>query len=264
LEFCADQGLSYASLVQANLEFIWPNDSQAERLIRVYQKARRAFFVSRGNLRLLETQLGTDLPNSEIVRNPFNLNCTVPVAWPIDDGPLKLACVGRLDPRAKGQDLVFGILASEFWRKRDISLSLFGSGEMEMGLRRLADRLRLSGRVQFCGHVDDVREIWANHHALILPSRFEGLPLAIVEAMLCGRPAIVTDVGGNAELVSEGMNGFIAEAATERHLGEAMERAWQKRADWKTMGMTAAAAIRRCIPLDPAAEFARKLINLAA
>ena len=56
--------------------------------------------------------------------------------------------------------------------------------------------------------------IWAEHHALVLPSRFEGMPLVVVEAMLCGRPCIVTDVGGNAELIRDGINGFLAKAPT--------------------------------------------------
>ena len=45
LELCADNDVPYVSVVQANAEFIWPNDRQAERLIRVYQKARSIFFV---------------------------------------------------------------------------------------------------------------------------------------------------------------------------------------------------------------------------
>jgi glycosyltransferase involved in cell wall biosynthesis len=82
--------------------------------------------------------------------------------------------------------------------------------------------------------------------------------------MLCGRPAIVTDVAGNAELVTDGTTGFVAESATRRQLSEAMERAWARRQDWESMGKAAARQIREMIPRDPAAEFARKLAEVAA
>ena len=62
--------------------------------------------------------------------------------------------------------------------------------------------------VHFRGHVNDIRAIWEQNHLLVLPSRYEGLPLALVEAMWCGRPAVVTDVGGNAELCVGKRNGI--------------------------------------------------------
>jgi glycosyltransferase involved in cell wall biosynthesis len=133
---------------------------------------------------------------------------------------------------------------------------------MEDGLHRLAKRLGLEGRVQFCGHEPNVEQIWATHHALVLPSRFEGLPLAVVEAMLCARPVIVTDVAGNTELVADETTGFVAEAATVRHLHRAMERAWERRSDLESMGKAAARCIRELIPKDPAGEFARRLVDL--
>ena len=53
------------------------------------------------------------------------------------------------------------------------------------------------------------------------------MPLALVEAMLCGRTAVVTDVGGNAEWIEDGETGFVAEAATAKSFGAALkERGW--------------------------------------
>ena len=130
-------------------------------------------------------------------------------------------------------------------------------------MRRLVARRGLDGKVAFRGHVSDIRGIWCGHHALVLPSRYEGLPLALVEAMLCGRPAIVTDVAGNAELLEDGVTGFVAAAATARHLGEALERAWARRADWREIGEAAAVAVRRQVPEDPPLDFARRLVEVA-
>lgn len=85
------------------------------------------------------------------------------------------------------------------------------------------------------------------------------MPLALIEAMLCGRAAIVTNVPGNAELLEEGVTGFIARAPDVVSLDEALERAYVCRADWQAMGERAAEAIRRQIPPDPAGVFAEKL-----
>ena len=55
--------------------------------------------------------------------------------------------------------------------------------------------------------------------------------------MLCGRPAVVTDVGGNAEWIDDEQTGFVAEAPTAKSFGAALERAWLVQADWQQMGI---------------------------
>lgn len=263
LEFCLAHDLAYASVVQANVEFLWPDDRQAERLIRVYQQARRSFFVSNTNRQLLERQLGITLSNAEVVRNPFNVGWNVSVPWPSESEGWRLACVARLEPSAKGQDILFQVMAAQPWRSKQITVSLFGAGHMEHGLRRLATQLALDGRILFCGHVSDIAKVWADHHALILPSRYEGLPLALVEAMLCARPVIATNVGGNADLIEDGRSGFVAAAPTPTHLNQAMERAWSRRAEWRQIGLAAREAVQAGICERPAEAFANRILSIA-
>ena len=263
MNLCLRSGRPYAVIVHANAEQWWPPDKHAPLLIDIYRSARRVFFVSERNRRLLETQLGIELAHAEVVRNPCNVRRNASPAWPAENGSVRLACVGRLEPEAKGQDLLLQVLASEPWCSRPVSVSFFGKGDCEEGLRRLADRLGLGERVRFCGQSDDVESIWATHHALVLPSRYEGLPLTVVEAMLCGRPVIVTNVAGNNEVVQADVTGFLAEAPTVEHLNSAMERAWNQRHQWEAMGQAAARAIRELMPADPAGDFARKLLDLA-
>jgi glycosyltransferase involved in cell wall biosynthesis len=263
IQHCAASGFPYAVVIHANGEGMWPDDQRARELLNLYRQARRLFFVSAGNRTLLETQLGTEFPHSEIVRNPFNVRRNAALPWPANSATMQLACVGRLEPMAKGQDLLLRILAREPWRSRPIKVSFFGRGASAEGLQRLARRWQLDGRAAFCGFENDIEKIWAAHHALILPSRFEGLPISIVEAMHCGRPVIATDVAGNGELLRDGVTGFMAEAPTEHHLAAAMERAWASRERWAAMGQAAAREIREQVPADPAAEFAGKLLAIA-
>jgi len=118
--------------------------------------------------------------------------------------------------------------------------------------------------VTFAGFVHDVPAIWSGHHGLILPSRCEGLPIVLVEAMLSGRVPIVTDVGGNTEVVNDGVTAYVAVAPTEDALDNAMERAWSERHRWREVGSAAAARIRTLIPREPERCFARRLVDLVS
>jgi glycosyltransferase involved in cell wall biosynthesis len=259
---CHDAGIPYVSVAQANFEQWWPDDKRAAEIRKAYMGAKKACFVSTANLTMFEEQLGLRLSNGEVVHNPCNVSWNARPTWPEDDGTFRLACVGRLDPGAKGQDLLFQLLALPKWRERSVTVSLFGKGPWENSLRRLAEQKEVADRIVFAGHVNDIEQVWRTHHALVLPSRYEGLPLSVVEAMLCGRTVIVTDVAGNREPLEDNATGFVAEAPTVRHLDEAMERAWQRRQEWQAIGAAAADSIRQQIPQDPAQVFADKLLVL--
>lgn len=83
--------------------------------------------------------------------------------------------------------------------------------------------------VAFLGHVENVEDVWAKHNALLLPSRFEGMPLVVVEAMLCGRPCIATDVGGNSELIQERCPPMVVEGPRRRLRARACRSSqWRK------------------------------------
>jgi L-malate glycosyltransferase len=81
----------------------------------------------------------------------------------------------------------------------------------------------LEGRVQFLGGVDRVFDLLSASDVFFLPSRSEGMSNALLEAMACGLPAVASRVGGNPELIRDGVTGFLvpvedAEAAADRLL----------------------------------------------
>jgi glycosyltransferase involved in cell wall biosynthesis len=86
---------------------------------------------------------------------------------------------------------------------------------------------------------------------------------AIGGGAMFGRSCIVTDVGGNRELVRDGINGFIAKAPTVELLDETLNRAWECRDRWKEMGLLAATDARQFVSPDPGKDFARELSTLA-
>lgn len=258
MQACLRRNIPYAVIVHAAMENNWPTDQVAAIVSKGYQGAERCFFVSQSNLELTVKQLATEFDNAKIVRNPYNVSYDAAPSWPRDEGVLKLACVGRLDPDAKGQDILFEVLRSEKWKSRPIEVTLFGNGYRQNGLRRLRDLWSLDN-IKFGGFVDNIEAIWDSHHALVLPSRFEGLPLAVVEAMLCGRFCIVTDVAGNKELVEDNVNGFVAIAPKAECLDDAMDRAWQLRESWREIGQAASVSVRKFIPRDPIGKFVSEL-----
>jgi glycosyltransferase involved in cell wall biosynthesis len=262
MELAAAAGHKYAVISQGANEQWWPNDDVAERLAASYEKASAAYFVSEANVELSRRQFGSALRNAKVIRNPFNVRFDARPPWPdgLPDG-LSLACVARLEVGHKGQDLLLQVLSLPHWRERKVRVSLVGKGLNERWLHRVAEELQLT-TVAFTGHVEDIEHVWSRHHALVLASRYEGMPLALIEAMVCGRPGIVTDVAGHRELIRDGINGFLAKAATVELLDEAMNRAWEKRSRLQEMGDVAAADVRRWVSADPGQDFARELESL--
>jgi glycosyltransferase involved in cell wall biosynthesis len=254
--------LPYVVVAHKATDQRWPSDAERPAMRAVYTNAVAAYFVSEHNRRLTEEQIGGPLHNAAIVRNPFGVPSGSLPAWPSGDG-LRLACVARLLPSEKGQDILLRVLARDRWRSRSLSVTFFGDGPNRVALAEMASSLQLNS-VAFAGHVDDVAAIWREHHALALPSRCEGLPIVLVEAMLSGRVPIVTNVGGNAEVVRDAVTGFVAAAPTEDALDEAMERAWQRRDEWREIGARAAESIREIVPPDPIRVFADELEEIAA
>jgi glycosyltransferase involved in cell wall biosynthesis len=255
-------GLRYAIIVQGASETLWPTDDNSEKLSRGFDSAARVYFVSEANRVLFRWQLDAPLRNACVIRNPFKVRYDARPPWP-NHGPerLAIACVARLDVVQKAQDLLIQVLSLPHWRDRDVQLALVGNGPNERSLRRMVEMSKLRN-IEFTGLVDDIEGLWSQYHALVLPSRFEGMPAALVEAMLCGRAAIVTDVAGHRELIRDGINGFLAKAPTIDLLDEAMNRAWESRDQLQVIGERAASDVRRWISADPAEDFVRDLTAL--
>ena len=253
----------YAVIVTAAGPEIWPDDGQLAVVCKLLINARRVFFVSHHNLEDVQQCLDMELPNADVIWSPVNrhsilraMNVTLPN---IREGSLKLACVARLNVHAKGQDVLLKTLALKKWKARDVSPTLFGEGPHRQVLHNLARYLGLE-RVSFAGQVDDILSVWDRHNLGVLASRFEGLSLVVMEAMMLGRPNVVTRAGGNSEVVEDNQTGFIANAVTVEAFDEALERAWQRRSELSSMGVLAARRIRELTPEDPCLEFAERLL----
>lgn len=258
---CCEKNIKFVTITQAVYSNDWPSATDLHEYSWAYEKALATFFVSQDNLNFARQQLLLPLKNASVVRNPFNVPYDIEIPWPENDTPLKLACVGRLHFPTKAQDVILDVLRQPKWRERALEVTLFGSGFYRANIEKLIAMHEITN-VRLGGHVADVTSIWREHHALLLPSREEGLPLAVVEALLCARPCVVTDVAGNTELVQDEVNGFVAAAPRFRSVDEALERMWQKRDALQAMGEAGARSTREKVPADPAKTFYEQLLTI--
>jgi glycosyltransferase involved in cell wall biosynthesis len=225
---------------QVNLEYTRPvNDYEAELIRQAFRYASIVTFVAERNVQVARRHLLDQITNAMIVRNPVNIRETEPLPYPPNQGKAAFAMVANLLVNHKGHDVLFDVLRSAKWMSRDWELNIFGSGADESYIRRLLDFYALTDRVHLRGRTDDIRKVWAHHHLLLMPSLCEGIPLAVVEAMLCGRPVLATDTGGHMEWIEDGQEGFIAEGANVYSIDKTLERAWNAKQQWPVMGLKA-------------------------
>ncbi len=257
---CRALGLDYVLISQKASELLWPADDVRAYHGKGFGQARSVIFVSEHNRRLTEEQLGLRLQHAIVLRNPLLAGRDGPLPWPgVPAEGLRLACIARLNVFEKGQDILLRVLAQRRWRERQLRVSLYGEGRNRDALMDLGRRL--GARASFEGECSDIEGLWRDHHALVLPSRSEGMPLALVEAMMCGRPAVVTDVGGSGEVMQDGITGFMASVPSVAALDAALERFWDRRGNWEAMGIAARAHIRSLVPDDPGRILAEHLLD---
>jgi glycosyltransferase involved in cell wall biosynthesis len=196
--------LGYPNLqVSASLltETICVSDAVKESLVRKFGFPAKKMKTIHNGVSLKE--FTPSLENGMRLRN----------ARGIDAGEFVLICSARLS-KQKGIDILLRAIA----RVRQDGLSckciVIGDGPLRDELVELTGDLGLVGQVFFEGFQSDVRPYLQAASALILTSHHEGLPLAILEAAACGLPCIVTDVGGNAEAVMDGVTGLVVPAGS--------------------------------------------------
>lgn len=127
--------------------------------------------------------------------------------------------IGRLDAM-KGHDVLLQAIA----QVESTQVVILGEGEQRQALEQLAINLGISDRVTLLGWVDNPRAYLPAFDIVALPSRSEGFPLAIVEAMLAARPIVATQVGSVAEAIIDNETGLLVEKDDVKGLASAIRR----------------------------------------
>lgn len=122
------------------------------------------------------------------------------------DGELLLGFIGQLIPR-KGLDLLLQTLSE--WGGAEWRLAIVGEGEDRPKLERLAVELNLAQRVRFFGFRPDRLALLRAFDVFVLPSRLEGVPRCLMEAMACQVPIVASDIPGCRDLIAPGQTGLL-------------------------------------------------------
>jgi glycosyltransferase involved in cell wall biosynthesis len=143
----------------------------------------------------------------ERVRREFGLG-KVPV----------LAMVGRLTPQKDPLTL----LEACRLLKTDFRLMMVGDGELRSKAEKFVADNNLGDKVTFTGNRTDIPDILAASDILVLDSRWEGLPMVIIEAQMAGVPVVASSVGGVPELIEDGVTGFLVPPRNPQALADVL------------------------------------------
>ncbi|GMQ78043.1 MAG: glycosyltransferase family 4 protein [Anaerolineae bacterium] len=143
---------------------------------------------------------------------------SIPIAINLD--PPLVGIVGRLTEQ-KGHSVLLDAV-SLVLEKRPVHLLIMGDGPLSPELQSQSNQLNLEGNVEFLGVRSDVMKILPNLDLFILPSRWEGFPTVILEAMSKKVPVIATDIPGSRELVRSDDTGTLVQVDNPQELSEAI------------------------------------------
>lgn len=127
-------------------------------------------------------------------------NCTLRTTYEIDDDSLILLSVGELIPRKNHEIVIKSIYKLN---NKKIYYFIAGNGKLYTKLNKMISALHLEKQVFLLGYRKDIKDLCNSSDLFIFPSIHEGLPLALMEAMSCGKPVICSKIRGNVDLIDE-------------------------------------------------------------
>jgi glycosyltransferase involved in cell wall biosynthesis len=144
-----------------------------------------------------------------------------PARHPPAPGPLKIVGVGRL---AEQKDFATLISALALLPAGTARLRVLGEGPLRATLEAQTAALGLADSVELVGEVADVRSQLEQADVFALTSRWEGLPLSVLEAMAAGLPVVASAIDGIPEAVAEGETGYLTPPGEPRQVADALSR----------------------------------------
>jgi glycosyltransferase involved in cell wall biosynthesis len=173
-----------------------------------------------------------------------------------------LLAVGRL-VYEKGHEFLIQAIPSIIPSFPNITVGICGSGPLFTQLEKQIFDLSLEKKIRLLGQWENVMELLAAADAFVLPSRWEGLPLALLEAMMAGLPVIATRVQGVEEVIENGVQGFLVPLENPEELAKSILKLLSKPDQCRQMGIAASARIMQGYTTDQMCEkYLRVILKL--
>jgi len=206
--------------------------------------------VSESAMRYTHRRVRVPMDKLVVIRNGIDPSeWDVPVMapapeWQLPEGAPVVAFLGRLD-RQKNPLLLLRAASKVVREVPEAVFAFAGRGPLENRCKAEAARLGIEGCVRWVGWLAKIGPLLARMDLLALSSDWEGMPNVVLEAMACGKPAVVTAVGGCPELVVEGETGFLVPRGDEAAMAERIVRILMDDSLRKRLGAAARQRVAR-------------------
>jgi glycosyltransferase involved in cell wall biosynthesis len=178
--------------------------------------------------------------------------------WGVSSGEVVLGTVGRLDAQ-KQPTFALQVMATLRQKGLPIRYVWVGDGLMRKIFEEQAQRLGIAGYVNLEGWRDDVADCLQGFDIFVMPSKFEGMPLALMEAMAAGLCCCVSDVDGMTEMIEHGLSGYLCATGDLRNWCEQLEALVVRPETRVTMGNRAQMVARRRFSIENMARNTAKI-----
>ncbi|MEL6106607.1 MAG: glycosyltransferase [Planctomycetota bacterium] len=198
-----------------------------KRLANAYRASNAVVAVSQQAADSAQSYYGLPHGAVTVIRNPVDMqslrNDALGASKP--DDQTHVVCIGRMTPEKGHADLIEALpLVLDRWptERPAPRLRLIGDGPLRGALENQTKSLGLDETIEFVGAMQNAAGEIASAHAVVLPSRFEGMPNVVLEAMALGVPVIATRAGGTIELEAQEPTVFWANPAEPASIADAI------------------------------------------
>lgn len=167
----------------------------------------------------------------------------------IDSSHAVVGTVGHLEEE-KGCEYLLQAAAQVSAPDGKVTFLLVGDGSQRAKLENLAEDLSISSSVMFTGYRSDIPRILSIMDVFVLPSLYEGLPNALLEAMAASRPVVATQVGGIPEVVADGETGILVPRGDSGALARAICVLLEDRERAREMGIAGRKQVERLFSVE--------------
>jgi glycosyltransferase involved in cell wall biosynthesis len=247
---CAIEGTAPSFVITEHSEAIWRDSAAWSEALSAYARADAILAVSTRIADRLIATAAIDASTLHVVRN--TLHCVPPVALSKRrdrSGGAVVGVVARLLPE-KGVDVFLRAAAQIAGALPQTRFVVVGDGPERSRLLELTDSLGLRSRVRFLGARDEAASVIRKLDVLCVPSRSEGTPLVVLEAMAAGTPIVATAAGGIPEQVCHAREALLVAPEDDVALAAAVRRLLER----PRLAQRLAAAARRRVTSEFAPE----------
>jgi glycosyltransferase involved in cell wall biosynthesis len=180
---------------------------------------------------------------------------------PLHINPSKMVALTRINIKEKALIELVNALAILKKSGQDLSVDIYGEGKDTDALRYHIKKNAVETLIHLKGFTMNPQDILPNYSVFVLPSKFEGLPLAILEAIEAGLVVVASNVGGIPEIIEDGKTGFLIDGYSPESIAHALARVLENRNDLQRIAENARRKLTKLFNLENTVEHWKNLYH---